>query len=70
MCQNLGTVDRVIRLVLGLALYIWMINTRNYIGLLGFVLLLTAGLGWCPLYLPMHLKTCRTSPVGNLAHKH
>ncbi|MCC7479286.1 DUF2892 domain-containing protein [bacterium] len=70
MCSNLGTLDRVIRLVLGLALWLWMVNTRNYIGLLGFVLLLTAGLGWCPLYLPLHLKTCAAPKTGQLAHKH
>lgn len=70
MNGSVGQVDRIIRLVIGLALVFWTINTRNYLGLLGFVLILTAGISWCPLYALFHIKTARTVGAGELVHRH
>ncbi len=62
---NVGNVDRVIRLILGLALISLMFLMPQTVwgwgGLvLGIVLISTAVLSWCPLYALLGLKTCHT----------
>jgi hypothetical protein len=60
MTKNLGQIDRLLRAVLGLALIGWGLMTNNWWGAVGLVPLLTAALGWCPAYLPLGIKTCKT----------
>jgi hypothetical protein len=55
--QNLGTVDRIIRIVAGVAIGALGLASHSWLGLIGLVLLLTAGVGVCPLYLPFGIST-------------
>lgn len=60
---NEGTVDRVLRIVLGLALLAWFFvdqgaGALHYAKLIGVVPLLTGLVGWCPLYSIFGLSTC------------
>lgn len=60
MKANVGGADRVIRIILGiilLLLFFFLDGGIRYIGLLGIVLLFTALIGWCPLYLPFKINT-------------
>lgn len=63
MKQNVGTVDRVIRVVAGLILlslvFILEGNARWW-GLVGLLPLATGLMGWCALYAPLGIDTCRT----------
>lgn len=60
MTQNLGTLDRVIRVLIGLALVAWGLNTQSWLfGALALIPFGTALIGWCPLYLPLRLNTKR-----------
>lgn len=61
MSCNVGGVDRIIRIVIGLGLIAFAVITRQWWGLIGVVPLLTAAIGWCPLYLPFKLSTCKTN---------
>ena len=60
MKANVGTVDRVIRIVAGLALvsllFILEGNARGW-GLVGLPLLVTGLVGWCLLYVPFGIDT-------------
>ena len=62
MEANVGGVDRIVRIVVGLALlsllFVLEGNARWW-GLLGLVPLATGLLRWCPAYLPFGIKTCR-----------
>lgn len=60
MKKNVGSMDRVVRVLLGLALLAAGIALKGWWGALGLVLIGTAALGWCPLYLPFGLSTCKT----------
>ncbi|HXH73100.1 MAG TPA: DUF2892 domain-containing protein [Mariprofundaceae bacterium] len=65
MKKNMGTIDRVIRLIIvaaiaalyfagqlsGLALII--------LGIVAVAFLLTSLIGWCPIYYPFGLSTCK-----------
>lgn len=59
MKQNVGTVDRVVRLILGLAIIGLGIGFKSWLGLIGLVPLFTAAIGWCPLYVPFGISTCK-----------
>lgn len=63
MPKNLGTVDRVIRVLLALGLGIFGILNLStglwWVGLIGLVPLLTAAVGTCPVYLPFGIKTIK-----------
>ena len=61
MKTNEGTVDRVLRIVAGLAL-IGLAATGKVgaWGYIGVVPLLTGAIGWCPLYTVLGIRTCPT----------
>lgn len=62
MRANVGSVDKVIRLVMALALFsLFFIlpGDQKWFGLIGFVPLLTGLMGWCPLYTVFGMSTCR-----------
>jgi len=56
---NEGTIDRAIRIVLGVALLsLTVIGPRSLWGLIGAVPLLTGLIGFCPLYKVLGIRTC------------
>lgn len=59
MKQNMGTTDRVVRAVLGIAGVALGFYFRTWWGLFALIPLVTAALGFCPLYLPLRISTIR-----------
>lgn len=60
---NEGTVDRVVRVVLGLALLsLVFVGPQTLWGLVGLVFLATGALGSCPIYTALGLSTCPAQP--------
>ncbi len=57
MKRNIGGIDRILRLVVGVALLGWGYMNQNWWGALGIIPLFTGAMGWCPLYLPLGLST-------------
>jgi len=60
---NEGTVDRALRVIVGLALLVWFFMDQgtgfwHYAKLIGVVPLLTGLLGSCPLYSVLGMSTC------------
>lgn len=63
MIQNEGMIDRVVRVIAGLALLsLVVVGPRTWIGLVGIVPLVTGFMGYCPLYRVLGIRTCRTTP--------
>lgn len=66
MKKNMGSADRVIRLILAVVfavLYFTNVVTGTFgivLLVLGAVFLLTSFVSFCPLYLPFGIKTCKT----------
>ncbi len=58
---NVGTTDRVARAVLGLGILGAGVYFHSWLGAIGAVLVVTAAIGWCPLYLPLRMNTCKTN---------
>jgi hypothetical protein len=58
---NVGSADRIIRVILGLALLsaIFLLDGKErWFGLIGLVPLLTAAVKVCPLYTVLGIRTC------------
>jgi hypothetical protein len=58
MKPNVGSIDRTLRFLLGLALLGAGYYFKSWWGLVGVVPLLTATFRFCPAYLPFGLSTC------------
>lgn len=65
---NVGAVDRIIRVVIGVALLAFFFfvpdSPWRWVGLIGIVPLLTAAIGSCPLYTILGLSSCPARPAG------
>jgi hypothetical protein len=57
---NVGKTDRIIRVLAGLVLIALGIYFNSWWGAIGVVPLVTAAIGWCPLYLPFGWSSCST----------
>lgn len=60
---NESTVDRALRILLGVALLVWFFVDQgqgfwHYAKLIGVVPLITGLVGWCPLYTVLGVSTC------------
>lgn len=61
MNKNVGMIDRILRVALGLALLAYLVlgsSSLRFIGLVGIVPLLTALVGHCPMYTLFGFSTC------------
>jgi hypothetical protein len=57
---NVGKVDRMIRILLGVAIISVGIYFKSWWGAVGLILLLTAAIRWCPAYIPFGFSTCES----------
>lgn len=61
MNKNVGGIDRIVRILLGLALVAMGIYTQSWWGAIGLVPLITGLVGWCPMYLPLKVNTAKSA---------
>jgi len=59
MTCNVGSTDKIIRLILGAAIIGAGVYYNNWWGAIGIVPIATALMGWCPAYLPFGISTCK-----------
>ena len=68
LCKNVGSADRGVRAVVGIVALVLAFTTfhvmdggvRGLIAIgVGVIMLLTATVGLCPLYVPLRFSTCK-----------
>jgi len=60
--KNMGTIDRVLRVVVGVVLIaLVFVGPQTPWGWIGIIPLATALIGWCPAYSVIGVKTCKTT---------
>ena len=57
MNKNMGSADRMVRVILGLAIVAAGVYYKSWWGAIGAVPLLTAMVGSCPAYMPFGINT-------------
>ncbi|TSE25878.1 hypothetical protein Tsedi_01102 [Tepidimonas sediminis] len=61
MTRNVGGIDRILRIVIGIALILGAVSgTIGVWGWIGIVPLATGLIGWCPPYAIFGINTCKT----------
>ena len=64
MTKNVGGVDKILRIVLGLVLIaLVFVGPQTPWGWIGVVPFATSLLGWCPAYTVFGIKTCKSYSV-------
>jgi hypothetical protein len=66
MNMNVGTADRIIRVIVGLmliALAIWSNISYAWLGYAGIIPLITGLFGTCPVYSMLGISTCPIKPI-------
>ncbi len=58
MKRNEGNMDRIIRIVLGVAIAAAGLYFQSWLGLIAIIPLATALVGFCPLYAIFGISTC------------
>ena len=61
MKTNVGSADKIVRIVVGiglLSLFFILEGNMRFLGLIGIVPIATALMGWCPLYSVIGVNTC------------
>jgi hypothetical protein len=59
MIQNIGKLDRRIRMIAGIAIIAVGFLTGSWWGAIGILPILTAAIGWCPPYSLLGINTCK-----------
>ena len=59
MKKNMGSIDRIIRITIGLAIIGLAIHYKSWLGLFAIIPIATAIFSRCPAYLPFGIKTCK-----------
>ena len=57
MKANVGGIDRILRILVGLGIIGWGVWAQSWWGAIGAVPLLTGVMGWCPFYVPFGWST-------------
>ncbi len=59
MEKNVGSLDRILRIIVGIALIaLVFVGPQTPFGWIGVVPLATALIGWCPAYRLLGIRTC------------
>ena len=69
MKKNVGSADKVIRIILGVAIIAFGIYSQSWWGLVGIVPLFTAFIGWCPAYNLIGVSTDKKVNVEKMSLK-
>jgi hypothetical protein len=60
MKKNVGTVDQIVRFIIGSVIIIVGYYYSSWWGLLGLLVLATATFAFCGAYVPFGINTCKT----------
>jgi hypothetical protein len=59
MICNVGKTDKIIRWIIGIVIASLGLYYKSWWGLLAIIPILTALFGFCSLYIPFNINTCR-----------
>ena len=59
MKKNVGSVDQIIRFIIGAVIIIAGYYYGSWWGLIGLLVLATATFSFCPAYVPFGINTCK-----------
>ena len=64
MKTNVGSTDKIIRILLGIVIMAAGYFYSSWLGLIGIIPVLTVFMGFCPLYSIFGISTCKINAVN------
>jgi len=64
MKLNMGSIDRILRGVVGVVIIAVGLYYNSWWGAIGLIPLLTALISWCPMYVPFKISTRKIQQSG------
>jgi hypothetical protein len=65
MKKNVGSVDKTVRIILGIGIIALGLYFQSWWGLVGMLPLTSAFMGVCSVYYPFGISTCKTNLDSN-----
>lgn len=65
MLKNVGSIDKVLRYVIGVVIIGLGFYFSSWWGAIGIIPIGTAFMGTCPAYMPFGLSTCKTGKASS-----
>ena len=65
LAKNVGGADKIVRVIIGLAIIVLGFVYSSWLGLIGIIPILTAVFGRCGLYYPLKINTCKQEKPAN-----
>ena len=59
MRKNVGTIDFIVRLIIGVVIAVLGVVFKSWLGLIAIIPIGTALIHWCPLYRIFGISTCK-----------
>jgi len=56
---NVGKTDKIIRVIVGLVIIVIGFYFKSWWGAVGLIPVFTAAIGWCPVYFPFGISSCK-----------
>lgn len=56
---NVGKADKIARIIVGACIIAAGVYFQSWWGAIGIIPLATAAMGWCPLYIPLGINSCK-----------
>jgi hypothetical protein len=69
MKVNVGIIDRVVRVIIGIVIVGAGVFYESAWGAIGLIPVFTAAFGFCPIYVPLGVSTCPVQKAINKAVK-
>jgi hypothetical protein len=69
MKPNVSSIDRALRIIVGLGLIGWGVYAHNWLGAIGIAPLLTGLIRFCPAYTLLGISTCKSCCGGGDCNK-
>lgn len=64
MKKNMGTLDKTLRVLFGIAIILFGANNNSVWGVMGIIPIITAQIGVCPVYSLLGINTCPSESLG------
>jgi hypothetical protein len=65
MIKNVGNIDKILRVIIGITIIAYGIIEQSLLGLIGIVPIGTVLIAWCPFYPILGISTCANNTDKN-----
>ena len=65
MTRNIGSMEKIVRVILGITILAFGLLYNSWLGLIGLIPIITASISYCPLWSLFGISTSKKSEPGN-----